>query len=65
MSFSSGDLKKPEFLQRNPRGRVPAIDDDGFVLYESAAISSTSKSASQTRPRCSQATCATARGSAG
>jgi glutathione S-transferase len=26
------------YLKLNPNGRVPAIDDDGFVLYESNAI---------------------------
>jgi len=38
MSFDAGDLKKPEYLALNPRHRVPVIVDDGFVLYESAAI---------------------------
>lgn len=38
MSFSSGDLRKPEYLAINPRHKVPAIVDDGFSLYESAAI---------------------------
>lgn len=38
MSFSAGDLKTPEYLAINPRGRVPAIRDDGFALYESVAI---------------------------
>ena len=38
MSFSDGDLKKSEFRAINPRGKVPSIIDDGFVLYESAAI---------------------------
>ena len=38
ISFSEGDHKKPEFLKLNPRHRVPVIIDDGFVLYESAAI---------------------------
>ena len=38
VSFSGGDLKTPEYLEINPRGKVPAIVDDGFTLYESAAI---------------------------
>lgn len=38
MSFSAGDLTKPDFLAINPRHKVPAIVDDGFALYESQAI---------------------------
>ena len=38
MSFSAGDLRKAEYLAINPRHRVPAVVDDGFSLYESAAI---------------------------
>ncbi len=30
--------RQPEYLALNPYGRVPAIDDDGFRLYESATI---------------------------
>jgi len=38
MSFSAGDLKTEAYRRINPRCKVPAIDDDGFTLYESAAI---------------------------
>jgi len=38
LSFDAGDLRKPGFLKLNPRHRVPVIVDDGFALYESAAI---------------------------
>ena len=38
LSFSAGDLKSPEYLALNPRGRVPTLSDDAFVLWESAAI---------------------------
>lgn len=38
LSFSEGDLKQPEFLAVNPRGKVPAIVDGDLKLYESAAI---------------------------
>ncbi|MFI4934797.1 MAG: glutathione S-transferase family protein [Caulobacterales bacterium] len=33
-----GEAKGPAHLARQPFGRVPAIDDDGFVLYETQAI---------------------------
>lgn len=38
LEFSKGHLKAPEFLQMNPRGKVPVICDDGFVLFESLPI---------------------------
>ena len=33
-----GDVRKPEFLALNPNGRIPVLDDDGCVLFESLAI---------------------------
>lgn len=33
-----GELSGADYLHVNPFGLVPAIDDDGFRLYESAAI---------------------------
>ncbi|MEO8156363.1 MAG: glutathione S-transferase family protein [Betaproteobacteria bacterium] len=38
VSFSAGDLTKPQFLAMNPRHKVPTIADGDFFLYESAAI---------------------------
>ena len=38
LEFSQGDHKAPAFLKLNPRGKVPALKDDDFVLNESLAI---------------------------
>lgn len=38
LSFANGETKTAEYLAINPRGKVPAIVDDGFALYESVAI---------------------------
>jgi len=34
----SGETRKAEYLALNPAGKVPVIDDDGFILRESIAI---------------------------
>ncbi len=34
----SGDQLKPEFLALNPNHKIPVIDDDGLVIWESGAI---------------------------
>ena len=33
-----GDAQKPDYLKINPNGRIPALDDDGLILFESLAI---------------------------
>jgi glutathione S-transferase len=38
MSYDAGDFKNSSFRALNPRARVPVIVDNGFALYESAAI---------------------------
>jgi glutathione S-transferase len=38
LEASKGDLKKPEYLRLNPRGKVPTLKDGEFVLGESLAI---------------------------
>jgi glutathione S-transferase len=35
---TQGDSRTPDYLKINPNGHIPAIDDDGFVLWESMAI---------------------------
>jgi glutathione S-transferase len=38
VDFSKNAQNDPAFLALNPNGRAPAIDDDGYVLWESNAI---------------------------
>jgi glutathione S-transferase len=38
LDFAKGDFKKPEYLAKNPMGKVPTLEDDGYVLWESPAM---------------------------
>lgn len=38
LDFMKGEHKGPEHLARQPFGVVPALDDDGFSLFESRAM---------------------------
>jgi glutathione S-transferase len=38
IDFSKGDNRSPAFLAINPCGKVPVIEDDALVMFESAAI---------------------------
>ena len=38
VDFAKGEHKQPAHLARQPFGQVPALDDDGFQMYESRAM---------------------------
>ncbi|MCA9409453.1 MAG: glutathione S-transferase family protein [Candidatus Omnitrophica bacterium] len=38
VSIRDGENKKEDFLKLHPAGKIPVIDDEGFVLFESNAI---------------------------
>ena len=38
IDMAAQEQKSPEFLKINPNGRIPAIVDDGFPVFESGAI---------------------------
>lgn len=37
LPYQGGATRTPEFLALNPNGRIPALDDDGVVVWESMA----------------------------
>jgi glutathione S-transferase len=37
-SITDGSLRQPDYLTKSPAGRVPALEIDGRVLFESGAI---------------------------
>jgi len=38
VDLPGGENRKPEFLQLNPRGQIPVLEDDGRVFWDSTAI---------------------------
>jgi glutathione S-transferase len=38
VDFAKGEHKQPAHLARQPWGKVPSLDDDGFTMYESRAM---------------------------
>ncbi len=39
LDFKKGDNRKPEYVAKNPMGKIPTLeDDDGYVIWESPAI---------------------------
>ena len=38
VDLAKGKHKEPAYLALNPYGRVPTLEEDGFILYESTAI---------------------------
>ncbi|KLO14541.1 glutathione S-transferase [Schizopora paradoxa] len=39
VNLAAQENKAPEYMKKQPFGQVPYLDDDGFILFESRAIS--------------------------
>lgn len=38
IDISKGEQNKGDYKKLHPFGKVPVLDDDGFIMYESRAI---------------------------
>lgn len=38
VNLTKGEQQAPDHLAKQPFGRIPVLDDDGFLVYESRAI---------------------------
>lgn len=38
VDIAKGEQKREEYQRLQPFGKVPVLDDDGFLMYESRAI---------------------------
>ncbi|KAM0181322.1 hypothetical protein ACHAPC_007366 [Botrytis cinerea] len=38
VNLMAGEQKAPSYLEKQPFGKVPVLDDNGFLIYESRAI---------------------------
>jgi glutathione S-transferase len=38
VDLSKGEQKSPEYLKIHPFGQIPALDDEGFIIYDSTVI---------------------------
>ncbi|KAF5309772.1 hypothetical protein D9611_013593 [Ephemerocybe angulata] len=39
IELSKGEHKAPDYLEKQPFGQIPVLDDDGYLIYETRAIS--------------------------
>lgn len=38
IQLMKGEQKTPEFIAKQPFGKIPVLEDDGFLVFESRAI---------------------------